>query len=186
MQPRKSAELIKLEAENEELQGKLREKWGEQKRMADTFHKMMVGEDDQIGLIESQRLLCKNVEAAIVASRQPGYFAFYNHPEHIKQIEEKSELSALARRIRDCEREIKQLQMEAERNEKQRKQLAAFNPPQINSLQQWFGTYGKPEKQQVPGFETVFKKNTKVYGGTKHHSAYKSLATTMKIGRVWR
>ena len=69
---------------------------------------------------------------------------------------------------------------------KQKKELLASNPPTINSLQQWFGTYGKPEKPTVPGFMTNFQKNPKTYGGTKHHSAFKTLSTTMKSGRLIR
>ena len=145
-----------------------------------------MNDDGYLGMIESQRLLCRNLDAAIVASRQPGYFHFYQHPDAVKQVETKGELKNLTKRIRDVEHEIEVLKQELARVEKQRAERAAFNPPKVNSMQQWFAEYGKPENQTVPGFATVYQRNPKVYGGTSHHQAFKSVATTMKVGRIWR
>ena len=54
--------------------------------------------------------------------------------------------------------------------------------PKISSLSHWFNTYGHP-KEIVPGTVASFTPTKKVYGGTKHHPAFKSLAKTMKVGR---
>ena len=184
-----SAEQVSLRVELEKISKDLRIKWAEQERLASRFTAMLKGEksnDEDIGMIESQRLLIRNLDAAIVASRQPGYFQFYEHPEVVKQIESKNELKALTRQIHDVEREIDVLKADLARVEKQRLACSKMNPPSINSMQQWFATYGQPENQSVAGFRTELKPNPKVYGGTKYHRAFKSMALTMKTGRVWR
>ena len=184
-----SSEQISLRAELEKISEELRKKWAEQERLASRFTAMLRGEknnDEDIGMIESQRLLLRNLDAAIVASRQPGYFQFYEHPEVVKQIESKNELKALTRQIHDVEREIDFLKAELARVEKKRVEASKMNAPAINSMQQWFATYGQPENQTVAGFRTELKPNPKVYGGTKYHRAFKSMALTMKTGRVWR
>ena len=184
-----SAEQISLRSELEKISKDLRIKWAEQKRLCDRFTAMLKdekGNEDDIGMIESQRLLIRNLDAAIVASRQPGYFQFYSHPEVVKQIESKSELKTLTRQIHDVEREIDVLKADIARVEKRRVEVSQMNPPVINSMQQWFATYGQPENQSVAGFRTELKPNPKVYGGTKYHRAFKSMAKTMKTGRVWR
>lgn len=184
-----SAEQISLRSELEKISKDLRIKWAEQQRLCDRFTVMLKGEkgnEDDIGMIESQRLLIRNLDAAIVASRQPGYFHFYSHPEVVKQIESKSELKTLTRQIHDVEREIDVLKADLARVEKRRVEVSQMNAPVINSMQQWFATYGQPENQSVAGFRTELKPNPKVYGGTKYHRAFKSMAKTMKTGRVWR
>lgn len=184
-----SATQISLRKETEKVEAALRTKWAQQKRLADQFYIMLKGDpssDEDIGMIESQRLLIRNLDAAIVASRQPGYFKFYDHPEIVKQIESKSELKAMTRRIADVEREIDVLKADLERIEKQQKEASKMNAPSINSMQQWFAQYGRPENQPVAGFATELKPDPKVYGGTKYHRAFKSMAVTMKRGRVWR
>ena len=184
-----SATQIALKKDEEKVYAELRLKWAEQQRLADRFTAMLrgaTGDENDIGMIESQRLLIRNLDAAIVASRQPGYFKFYQHPEVVQQIESKSELKALTRRIHDVEREIDVLKADLDRIEKRRVEASKMNAPVVNSMQQWFAQYGKPENQPVAGFATVYQKNPKVYGGTKYHRAFKSMATTMKTGRVWR
>ena len=184
-----SSEQISLRTELNKISSDLRIKWAEQERLSTRFTQMLKGEknnEEDIGMIESQRLLIRNLDAAIVASRQPGYFQFYEHPEVVKQIESKSELSSLVRQIHDVEREIDILKADLARVEKRRVECSQMNAPAINSMQQWFATYGQPENQSVAGFRTELKANPKVYGGTKYHRAFKSMAKTMKTGRVWR
>ena len=180
--------IRQLDADFAKIQKKLQEGWAKQKHLAQQFTAKLKGgpQEGHIGLIESQWLRVKNIDSAIVASRQPGYFELYEHPSEVKAIENKGELKQLTHRIRDNERELEQLRQEEARIVKQKKELLASNPPTINSLKQWFGTYGKPEKPTVPGFMTNFQKNPKTYGGTKHHSAFKTLSTTMKSGRLIR
>ena len=185
-----SAEQRMLMKERGKLEQQLKVKWEEQRRLSIAFNELLTGNVSQggsnIGLIESERLLIRNLDAAIVQSRKPGYFKFYQHPEDCVQVESKGELKNLTRRIQDVERECDALKSELARVEKQRKELAKQKDVPINSMQQWFAMYGKPENQPVAGFATVYKKNPKVYGGTKYHRAFKSVATTMKTGRIWR
>ena len=54
-------------------------------------------------------------------------------------------------------------------------------PPLPSS--QWFSTYGAP-KPSPSGFRTDFVSSNKIYGGTNHHSAFKTQSTTMKKGRL--
>ena len=150
-----SSEQISLRAELEKISEELRKKWAEQERLASRFTAMLRGEknnDEDIGMIESQRLLIRNLDAAIVASRQPGYFQFYEHPEVVKQIESKNELKALTRQIHDVEREIDVLKAELARVEKKRVEASKMNAPAINSMQQWFATYGQPEIKRWQDF----------------------------------
>jgi|EP00505_MAST-04D_sp_SCG-Rhode-Island_P002340 hypothetical protein len=183
-----ASSLRQLDADFDKIQKKLQEGWARQKHLSEQFTAKLKGGDKEghIGLIESQRLRVKNIDSAIVASRQPGYFELYEHPPTVKQIETKGELKQLTMRIRDVERELEQLRQEEASIVKQKKEMLAMNPPQVSSLQQWFGTYGKPEKPTVPGFMTNFQKDPKTYGGTKHHSAFKTLSKTMKPGRLIR
>lgn len=49
----------------------------------------------------------------------------------------------------------------------------------------WHRTFGKP-KPYPSGLTTEFAGSGKIYGGTPHHAAFRSLATTMKPGRATR
>ena len=55
-------------------------------------------------------------------------------------------------------------------------------------LKGWFAQYGRPVKESshVKGVLSEFVKSPKVYGGTKHHQAFSSLAVTLKKGRLTR
>lgn len=60
----------------------------------------------QGGLIEDSRRTLKNLDAAIVASKQPGYFKYHKPNEKIQRIRERDEPGSLSKRISDLQREI--------------------------------------------------------------------------------
>ena len=48
-------------------------------------------------------------------------------------------------------------------------------------------TYGRPEASAGgDGYRTEFKSSSKLHGGTKHYSAFKSASTTMHVGRMMK
>lgn len=49
----------------------------------------------------------------------------------------------------------------------------------------WFHTFGRP-KPYPNGLTTEFAPSSKIYGGTQHHAAFKSLSTSMRRGRATR
>lgn len=186
-----------LAGQLKELQGKLKLKLGEQKRLAERYREKLVGSASCIGLIENSRLTNKNLEAAIVASKQPGYFQYYQPPESVKSIVRKSELLLLQKQIVKSERELSQIKAELAKTEKQLKLERRGGPTSMNTLDQWFSSqttqyvagqpinvYGKPERPPVDGWLTEFMPTGKVYGGTKHHNAFKTVSSTMKTGRM--
>lgn len=92
------------------------------------------------------------------------------------------ECSTLVRSIARTQREIDSFDDEfAERAAMRTSRHAATMPP-VGTLDQWFASYGRP-KEHPPSRLTTFQANTKVYGATNHHRAFKTQATTMKKGR---
>ena len=75
--------IRQLDADFEKIQKKLQEGWAKQKHLAEQFTAKLKGgpQEGHIGMIESQRLRVKNIDSAIVASRQPGYFELYESQE---------------------------------------------------------------------------------------------------------
>ena len=67
-------------------------------------------------------------------------------------------------------------------------EAAISAPPPVSGLKDWFAKYGTPGEriQNVTGLASEFRSNSKVYGGTKHHQAFKSLAVTLKRGALTR
>merc|ERR1719487_1870075 len=61
-----------------------------------------------------------------------------------------------------------------------------MNLPAVNTLSQWFSHYGgsKNATSAPEGFLTSFTSSSKVYGGTNHHPAFRTLSKTMKKGRL--
>lgn len=180
------------------LQDQLKAKLFEQRDLSDRLRAMLVGGKDKLGLIENSRLTNKNLDAAITASKQPGYFAYYEAPESIKQMVRNKEVSAMQRQIARSERELGQLELELAKVRKSIKQRAGErSEPTMNSLAQWFASgttsyvgghainvYGKPERPPVDGWLTEFVPDKKVYGGTKHHNAFRTMASKCQRGRM--
>ena len=82
-----------------------RAKLAEQKKLSDDMHTLLAGDEKSgaIGAIESSRLTCKNLEAAIVASRRPGYFSYYAAPKEVQKMEQGKELKKITAAIAKVE-----------------------------------------------------------------------------------
>ena len=133
----------------------------------------------QDGLNENSRLKLKNLQAGIVASRQPGYFKYHEDNKRVAHVEQSNTLPKLNADIQRIGEDLARIDQEiAEIKERMRTSSEA---PKLDSLSQWVSMYGKVEDAN-PDRTTSFKKSSKVYGGTKHYPAFKSMATTMKPG----
>ena len=58
-------------------------------------------------------------------------------------------------------------------------------PATVSNFNQWFSTYGQP-KPSPHGFMSSFQEDPKIYGGTGHHSGFKTQARMMRKGRLTR
>lgn len=135
---------------------------------------------------------CKNLEAAIAASKRPGYFAYYKQPDHLTAVVRSGEVEHLQVQVVQLQKQIDQLTDKIETLHS-----AAASPssgsdpaaasPNVHNLKQWFATYGSPKQVDTSADAyTNFTPNKKVYGGTTHYSAFRSQSSTMKKGRLTR
>lgn len=142
------------------------------------------------GLNDSSKSTLKNLQAAIAVSKKPGYFEYYAAPDDIKRTEEKKVLNYLARKVQSLHKELEQINEEIAHAEAQKRaqQLAALeNNRSINSLSQWFDTYGRPTlTEEKKDRMTSFSTNSKIYGGTQHYKSFKTVSTVMTKGRLTR
>lgn len=158
------------------------QKLEEQKALSNRMNQLLT---QPKGMNDSMKLTLKNLQAAIAVSKQPGYFEYYETPDNIKQVEQNKVLNSLARAIQKLHAELTQINEEIHTIEMKRSENKSMEMP-MNSLKQWFDTYGRPKevgnKEQI----TQFVPLPRVYGGTGHHRAFKSQAATMKVGRITR
>ncbi len=138
------------------------------------------------GLNENSMIIRKNLSAAIAVSKQPGYFEYYQPTHEIKEIEENKLLNSLVKSLNKVHNELDQIQHEiSSHNERSLMNQSLKMEPNISNLSQWFETYGRPENTVLLEERmTSFQNSPKIYGGTNHHRAFKSQASTMKKGRV--
>jgi len=159
-----------------------------QKTLVDEFNSLLTqkGEDD--GAIETSRKICKNLEAAIATSKQAGDFKYYKCGKLVTEMEERGTLNKLTAQIKTIEEEITGINEEVVEIERaRRKEMVEKKPPMVGSISEWFATYGRPgEIQKTNGLASEFKPNTKVYGGTSQFKSFKSVAVTLKRGRLTR
>lgn len=163
----------------------------EQKLASDRLHNLLTvrgdGNSNDDGCIENSRKLMKNLDAAIVSSKQPGYFSYHEGSMLVKNVERRDELGLLAGKIQSLGKElddVNQSMLELERQHQDR--MLNSEPPKLGSLDQWFATYGKAESGIVStqGLTSELHPSKKVYGGTKHHRAFKSRAVAFKQGQL--
>mmetsp|Transcript_8293 Transcript_8293/g.8451 ORF Transcript_8293/g.8451 Transcript_8293/m.8451 type:complete len:204 (-) Transcript_8293:248-859(-) len=127
----------------------------------------------------------KNVKAAIAVARQPGYFEYHQAPPDI--VEKAKILPQYTRNISKLHNEITQIDAEMAREQDSQQGFDTKLPEiSLNSLSQWFDNYGRPKHSEIDGWVTSFQTNPKVYGGTGHHRAFRSQASSMKKGRITR
>ena len=129
------------------------------------------------------------MEAAVVASKRPGYFDYYKPPASAQQVVTNNELVTRVtdmQKTQDALAEIEEKLKEA--NQIKKKELAVQAPPQVKSLSDWFAHYGQPQRKEGtgPGWRTQVDKSPKIYGGTDHHMAFKTQAKIQRAGRLTR
>ncbi|KAF4035156.1 hypothetical protein GN244_ATG12929 [Phytophthora infestans] len=134
------------------------------------------------GFNDVSRKTCKNLEAAITASKRPGYFSYYEQPEHAKNAVRSGEVQRLQEQILQLQKQIDQLTVKIEKSADG--QDMGHTETTITSLKHWLATYGMPKQQSISDLYTVFTPDRKVYGGTAHYSAFRSQSSTMKKGRL--
>eukprot|EP00940_MAST-03C_sp_MAST-3C-sp2_P002340 g2340.t1 len=174
----KGSELSEFSQRFQELAAFKQKKLREQKEVAKELQGCLDGDD---GLINSSRRVIKNLDAAIVASRQPGYFKYYEKTANVKKMESSGEVNRLNQKIQAIQREIDATAVELERMEEERRNTT-HAVADVGSLSNWFAKYGRPSNA-TPGKVSAFKASTKIYSATRHHPAFKSVARTMTRGR---
>jgi flagellar motility protein MotE (MotC chaperone) len=153
----------------------------EQKDVSDKMHELS-------GILqESTQKARKNLQAAIAVSKQPGYFEYYAAPSAVEEIEKDKTLAKLARVVQRLNRELDEINseiasIETAQREVRSKEGISSGP---SSLAQWFDVYGRAKSLEADhSMRTTFQPSPKVYGGTSHHRAFKSLASSMKKGKA--
>lgn len=56
--------------------------------------------------MENTRRTLKNLDAAVVASKRPGYFKYHEPTPEVRRLESTQELSFLVDRVKQIEREL--------------------------------------------------------------------------------
>jgi DNA-binding transcriptional regulator GbsR (MarR family) len=156
----------------------------EQKALSDRMNDLLTRHG---GLNDNSKMIRKNLSAAIAVAKQPGYFEYYQPSADIKDVEETKALNSLVRSLGKVHRELEQINNEISHHQEHSAmtQTATTLEPNIGSLSQWFETYGRPENTAcLEERMTSFQHSPKIYGGTSHHRAFKSQASTMKKGRI--
>lgn len=141
--------------------------------------------DPDSGMVESSRRVTKSLDAAIARSRQPGYFRYAQPPPAVQEAERKRVLSRKAEAIAALQARIdaKQAEIDAVRAE------AARPPPvpDVPNLKRWFDRYERPDPAfGGEGARTTVTPNGRIYGGTAHYKAFRSVATDLRVGRLLR
>jgi hypothetical protein len=164
------------------------QKLNEQKLLSDRMNDLLTRSG---GLNENSKMIQKNLSAAIAVSKQPGYFDYYQPSSEIQDIEKNKILNSLVKNLNRVHRELEQINQEIQNQQQHQHQLSSSSAlapkyePNLTSLSQWFETYGRPENTGcLEERKTSFQQSPKIYGGTNHHRAFKSQASTMKKGRV--
>mmetsp|Transcript_25386 Transcript_25386/g.33145 ORF Transcript_25386/g.33145 Transcript_25386/m.33145 type:complete len:196 (-) Transcript_25386:266-853(-) len=157
-------------------------KMREQKDLSNEMNAILTREG---GLNDCSQQTCKNLEVAIAVSQRPGHVKYYQPPPEIQRIYDQGDLKLLTNKIKQKQREIDQVKAEIQQEEKMQREQNLGRSGNVDSLSQWFAVYGQP-KPPCNGQMTTFDADPKVYGGTTHHQAFKTLSKTMRKGRVLR
>lgn len=167
-----------------------------QKRLTDTFNELLT-KDSIDGLNENSRQCCRNLRVAIAVSSQPGYHEYHVASAEVQKIEKSGTLTQLTSKIRQCEKEIEQINNEM--GELLSKNGGSDEPLPMSGIDQWFRQYGIPKgydissrgyknKKHAPpkGWYSEYMPYAKIYGSSSHHPAFKSQVIKLKKGRITR
>jgi hypothetical protein len=121
----------------------------------------------------------------IATAKQPGYFKYYRPPDEATKLEQKKVLAEKSKRLGDLQTRIDAKQAELD---KAREAASKAPPtPDVPDLKRWFDRYKRPDPTfGGPDATTSFSASARVFGGTKHYPAFRSVATDMKRGRMLR
>ena len=138
------------------------------------------------GLKEASRLTQRSLEVAIVLSKRPGVIDYYVEPEKVQTIVRNNNLKKMSREVTRIQQDIDSVDKELQYIDSQTiRNNHARSVNEMTSLSQWFACHGEPKP--VPnGLMSTFQNDKKVYGGTRHHKAFRSQSTTMKRGLLTR
>jgi hypothetical protein len=85
----------------------------EQKLASDRLHHLLTvrgeGNPNDDGCIENSRKCMKNLDAAIVSSKQPGYFSYHEVGTLVQSVERRGELKLLVRKIQSLGKELEEV-----------------------------------------------------------------------------
>lgn len=152
-------------------------KLSSQKSLSDEFHEIIQK------LTLSNTLERRNLSVAIVMSKRPGYFEYYESNDEIKHLESGDILKKLATQISDINREIDQINQEIRHYEQDMNHKNCQSQVMdLSQVSQWFDVYGRPTRSDSR--LTTFVPNKKVYGGNSHYASFRSVSVTMKKGRI--
>jgi hypothetical protein len=167
-----TSKILALEAKRDQL-------LANQAAVSDAFNGVLTKAG---GLNDNSRMVRKNLQAAIAVAQQPGFFEYYKVSDEVTKAEKNNELKKLAQQIKRFQKEIDQVNSE----------IAVSGPkssnpvvPNVSSFQQWFNNYGTP-KPSPHGFMSSFQNDPKIYGGTMHHSGFRTQGKMMRKGRLTR
>lgn len=142
-----------------------------QKRLADEVNQTL--NDPVHGLRESTRKSMKNLDVAVVQSKQPGYFHYYQAPPEVKQIETSGFLKAKIADIHRVEQQIEQVRAAIAQKKAGLGATGTLPPVSggsgVNTLPQWFATYQRPDPVMFEPVRSTVVPSPKVYGGSKHY-----------------
>jgi hypothetical protein len=193
-----SAAFYAIMARLEKLSAQKAVLLGEQSAVSGEMHRLLTikGEDATDGLgdgaLENSKKATKNLTAAIVQSKQPGYFEYHHRSRRVKDMEKRQELKKLTARIARIGDQLAAVTAELDAAEHERQQLSrsmsVVEATPVSGLKEWFGRYGEPSKEMRgrKDLASTLVPNTKVYGGTSHHRAFRSVAVTLKRGTLVR
>lgn len=136
-------------------------------------------------MLEHTLRTTRNVRAAIVVARQPGYFNYYKPPPEIEAAERNGAIASYVREIQRCQGDIDAVNADIAAVERDIKALQG-SEQQVSSLHQWLAVHGRPVTEFGQGFTSQFVASKHVFGGTKHYPGFKSQAVTLVLGRGLR
>lgn len=123
--------------------------------------------------------------AQIAKARQPGYFRYYAATGAAAEVESKHVLSLKVELVKDLQGRI-----DAKNAEIERVRAEAAKPPpvpEVPDLKRWFDRYQRPDPTfGGDGARSSVTASSRVFGGTKHYPAFRSVATDMRVGRALR
>ena len=137
-------------------------------------------------LIENTRLTKRNLDAAIATATQPGYFRYHLGTDEALEAEKKNKVRLLRAQLKNAQSEIDKQQTEINRLLGEGRKASAPRKSQADTFAAWHREFGVASESTLQSRDMMsdFKNNSRIYGKTKHHQAFKSVAVTMKRGNL--